>query len=201
MTRRKPAEGWIGDGSLDHTSPSRHAIGEIARRPYDGDLDSLRKAFTEGNEGALCEAFALLLNREHLLRNLSPPAMRSARKIPVPIWMARAATSRLFKHLITGPPVRRGRTPTWLKRYREDMKHLARYEAVLWARESHRRGEDSFEKARQRLRGTGAYGSRDTIRYSFRKVKKSLDRGEQRFRNLAYLKSEELLPGGARGKK
>jgi hypothetical protein len=127
------------------------------------EIDMLRRAYKQGNLGAMLEALILCSD---------PRKMRYFRQMasnprPLPEWL----TAELLK-IIKAHLCRRGTNGrSWMNQYVQDCIDYARYELVKEAREHGIPWRDINDVVSELLAGTKAEGAPGTIRESYRRVK------------------------------
>ena len=145
---------------------------------------SCKRAYSHGNKGAIFEAFLLCADHGEML----------------PKWLQLVLDDVIKEWL-----KRRGRNGrSWLDQYKQDMIDFWRYSAVEELRDHGIRWADTdkniYELASELLSGSGAQCSPDTVKQSYRRVKKRSKDAPGRYMMLrsirgAMPKDPPPLPG------
>ena len=114
-------------------------------------LDELRAAHGDGNQGALYEAVKICVGWN----------------VFIPEWLGHEVLEILESVDFGKPLKKKGRHSRWILKHQQDMIDLERAHTVLSCRENGIAGLDVYDVTSMLLKGTFAEGSEDTIKKSY----------------------------------
>lgn len=112
---------------------------------------------------------------------------------PAPEWVIDGALRAVGDRLKLGFPTGKGASGNELARYRNDMKHFRRWQAVMLLLQEGISSMDVFDEAANRLKGNFAHAGEDAVKKSFQRVKKDLQNPKRRLRYYRAMREVQEL--------
>ena len=159
------------------------------------ELKALERAFNTGNEGALYEAICLCKS-DKAFEDIASTEFLDGPGVIMPRWMVEAIADRQARYLLDVASTGTGRNAKWRSRFRQDMIDYDRHGAVLELREHPDlkfTWEEIYERISDLLTGTPAGGAPETIKGSYHRVRRRMEKNPMRYKVFRFLRIKGLV--------